>query len=221
MNLASLISFSLLILGSSVSHASLTPQAIALQQFLATQKVDQLWLPNSYVEWKSGATITPTEEEVETQKLPYTSHCSAYVASLAMRLAITLLNPETSRHGNSLLANHQNAWLNSNDANTDGWNETTVDHAEALANQGEFVVASIQNQNPKKPGHIAIVVPDDTLTLQQLQTSGPTITQAGSPSVKVPTGNALRTDTVSGFYLHTHGSLNGIQFFYHDIPSAR
>ncbi len=214
-------SIAILIITASVSNASeLTQKGFALQRFLSDQRVDQLWLPKQYVEWKTGATLFPSEEEVSSQHLPKTSHCSAYVAAVALKLEVPMLNPDNSPDGNILLANHQNAWLNSPEAALLGWAPTSYIEAETLADEGELVIASIPGANPyRNPGHIAIVVPDESLSFTQILITGPTITQAGSPSGRVPTGNSLHTDTVSGFFLHTKGSLQGIQFFHHAITA--
>ncbi len=206
---------------SQVYAFPITEKGQALQRFLRSQKVESLWQPHQYINWKTGEQIFPSEQEIEDQHLQNFSHCSAYVAALASRLAVPFLNAETSPQGNMLLANNQNIWLHSEQAVAKGWASTDEIQAQRLANQGDFVVASIRNENPHKPGHIAIVVPDDQLTETELEESGPTVTQAGSPSEKVPQGNTLATDTVSAFDHHTHGTLEGIEFFEHEIDFDR
>jgi len=202
----------------SLQAGEISPRGLALQRFLIHERVDSLWLPGHYVDWKSGKNIDPSPGEIKRLRLYKTSHCSSYVAAVSMKMGVTMLNPETSPEGNYLLANHQNEWLNSEAGKKAGWNLATEKDAENLANEGKLVIASVENPNHEKSGHIAIVVPDAEITPEQITTQGPTISQAGSPSSPVPNGNSLHTSTVNGFYHHAHGDLKMIQFFYHDIP---
>jgi len=213
-----------LLLLALLSHSNLafaeplTNKGAALKQYLVNEQVEEKWLPGKYVDWKTGATINPTKEEIQKQHLISSSHCSAFVAAVALQFAVPFLNQDNAGPDQVYyLSNHQNEWLNSSAGVAAGWKATTLAQAEGLADQGELVIASFKEVAPKKAGHIAIVVPDDSLTNDRLAQVGPTIIQAGGRSPKVPAGNSAHTDTVSGFYFHTHGKLDGIQFFYHDV----
>ncbi len=198
---------------------SLSPAGENLRTFLISQAVETHWLPKSYINWRTGDPIHPTDDEIQQKHLPFSSHCSDFVAAVSERLQITMLNPETSPDGHRLLANQQAIWLRSKQATELGWHEIALRDSEALANQGQFVVASEANPNPAKSGHIAVVVPDPDRSPEQIETLGPIIMQAGSPSSKVPSGNVLRTDTVSGFDHHDHGNLKLIRFYAHEIKA--
>ena len=88
------------------------------------------------------------------------THCSAFVASVAKRLAIYVLRPPD--HSAVLLANAQMGWLGSAAAAGAGWRPLPDPAAaQTRANQGDLVLAAFENPDPDMPGHIAIVRPSD------------------------------------------------------------
>ena len=79
------------------------------------------------------------------------------------------------------LANQQYDWLQK-EGKEDGWQEVSAAEAQKLANEGRIVVASWQNPDPAKHGHIAVVRPyaDEQFSAEK----GPRITQFGSRNRK-------------------------------------
>ena len=127
----------------------------------------------------------------------------------AERLGIYLLHPP--EHSSVLLANAQQDWLRSTGTNC-GW--FAVDSplkAQRLANQGELVVVTCKNSNPKRPGHIAVVRPsakDDA----SIQSEGPEITQAGLH-------NYIDTNAKEGFKNHPGAfEKQELLYFAHVVP---
>jgi len=115
--------------------------------------VESLWIAGYTVDWETGRSLTGhhvTDGQAHT-------HCSAFVAAIAMRLDIYILRPP--QHGTVLLANAQGAWLDGAGAAW-GWRPLFDEQqAQEAANNGEFVVASYINPDAEKSGHIAIVRP--------------------------------------------------------------
>jgi hypothetical protein len=79
------------------------------------------------------------------------------------------------------LANQQYDWLRK-EGKEQGWEEVTAAKAQKLANDGRIVVASWQNPDPAKHGHIAVVRPyaDQPFSAEK----GPRISQFGSRNRK-------------------------------------
>jgi hypothetical protein len=79
------------------------------------------------------------------------------------------------------LANRQYEWL-LNEGKEKGWQEVSAAEGQKLANQGYIVVASWQNPDPAKHGHIAVVRPyaEHAFSAEK----GPRITQFGSHNKK-------------------------------------
>jgi hypothetical protein len=105
------------------------------------------------------------------------THCSAFVASAAERLGVYILRPP--EHSQALLANAQYDWL-AREGTRRGWTPlaAAID-AQNRANLGDLVVAVYRNHHDDKPGHIAIVRPDDK-AVAAIEHDGPQVTQAGS-----------------------------------------
>jgi hypothetical protein len=182
---------------------------VRLATFLDGTGVDHLWLHGFRVNWETGATISAWGDG-----RPHT-HCSAFVASAAMRLGIYLLRPP--RHSASLLANAQMGWLRSPEAAAEGWQPLPeVTSAQIRANLGELVLAAFENPDPNEPGHIAIVRPSD-VDAATLLAEGPFVTQAGGH-------NALSVPLARGFANHkgawVAGSSGGVRFFAHTVNWA-
>jgi hypothetical protein len=173
-----------------------------LTVFLDGTGVDHLWLHGFKVDWETGTAISTWSDG-----RPHT-HCSAFVASIAMRLGIYVLRPP--QHSQVLLANAQMGWLRSPEAVAMGWQplpEVTL--AQIRANLGELVLAVFENPDANRPGHIAIVRPSE-IDAAALLANGPFVTQAGSH-------NALSVPLAEGFANHKGAWLAGgtgsVRFF--------
>jgi len=137
------------------------------------------------------------------------THCSQFVAAAALMLGIPLLCPVRNQ---KLLANAQFRWLDAEPGRSEGWARLPDGAAaQATANQGQFVLASLHNPDCSKPGHIAIVRPG-TKDAALLLAEGPDVMQAGSL-------NSLRTSLRVGFKNHAkHYHL--ITFFAHAFSAV-
>lgn len=157
--------------GSAATASDITPSGQRLARLLDDMHVDQLWLAGKQVDWRSGK----PNGKVYTVPNGHT-HCSAFAAAAAERLGVYLLHPP--EHSSVLLANAQQDWLSGKGTNQ-GW--FAIDSplkAQTLANEGELVVVTCKNPDPKKPGHIAIVRPSAKSDASVLA-DGPEIIQAG------------------------------------------
>jgi hypothetical protein len=162
----------------------ITPAGERLARFLDDSGVDHLWLAGWHVDWRTGAADRPEPGGPEAH-----THCSAFVAAMADRLHVYILRPP--RHPQELLANAQMRWLADQDAAA-GWRPVAdAAEAQALANRGDLVVASFENPDPRKPGHIAIIRPS-LIGRDALLREGPRITQAGGT-------NHISTTLENGF----------------------
>jgi hypothetical protein len=183
-----------------------------LRRFLDGTDVERLWLPGFKVDWQSGAAIAawPAGTGAHT-------HCSAFVASMAKRLGIYVLRPP--EHRQTLLANAQVAWLRSQPEGPGNWwnLRADVNEAQYQANRGLLVLAGVENPNPAKAGHIAIVRPG-AMQADALATTGPMVTQVGGH-------NALSMPLAHGFRGHRGawqaGGGGTVQFFAHHIDWTR
>ena len=197
--------------GADACCGVLTPSGRRLRRFLDSTGVDQLWLPGYQVDWQTGERTGALPGGANSH-----THCSAFVAAAAMRLGVYILRPP--EHKQDLLANAQMAWLDGPDGQSKGWSKLAgATNAQAAANRGELVVASFRSPDPHKPGHIAIVRPDD-ISLPLLEKEGPMVTQAGAH-------NAIDVSLARGFHDHRgawppDGS-GGVQFFAHAIDWTR
>jgi putative intracellular protease/amidase len=176
---------------------------------LEGMEVEKLWLPGAIVDWKTGL---PTGQPIKDAKGKHT-HCSQFVAAVADRLAIPLLRPP--EHGVVLLANAQYDWLAADAGKRAGWIALKDGAAaQAAANDGRLVLASLKNPDATRPGHIAVVRPgakDAGLLAQE----GPDVMQAGGT-------NALRTSLRKGFGNHKK-EYGQIAFYAHvvELSAAR
>jgi hypothetical protein len=164
-----------------------------LRWFLDGTGVDHLWLAGFRVNWQTGTAVEAWPAGTGSH-----THCSAFAASMAMRLGIYLLRPP--QHRQNLLANAQMGWLRGPEAAADGWH-TLPDAftAQTEANRGRLVTAVFENPNPNKPGHIAIIRPG-RITASALAADGPIVTQAGSHNaLAVPLPRASVGTPVRGY----------------------
>ena len=149
-----------------------TPAALQNFQTIDAMEVERRWLAGVHVNWETGI----PDGRPGTPGGKHT-HCSAFVASAAERLGVYILRPP--EHSQTLLANAQYEWL-AREGMRRGWTPlaAAID-AQNRANLGDLVVAVYRNHHDEKPGHIAIVRPDDK-TLAEVEHDGPQVTQAGS-----------------------------------------
>ena len=176
---------------------------------LEAMEVDKLWLPGAIVDWKTGL---PTGQAIKDAKNKHT-HCSQFVAAATERLGVYVLRPP--EHGVVLLANAQFDWLPSDAGMKAGWVSLKDGAAaQAAANDGRLVLASLKNPDPTKSGHIAIVRPGNK-DAELLAKDGPDIMQAGGT-------NALRTTLRKGFGNHKQ-EYDQIAFYAHavELPPAK
>jgi len=176
---------------------------------LESMEVDKLWLPGAIVDWKTGL---PTGQAIKDATSKHT-HCSQFVAAATERLGVYVLRPP--EHGVVLLANAQFDWLTSDAGKKAGW-VVLKDGvaAQAAANEGRLVLASLKNPDETKSGHIAIVRPGSKNT-ELLAKEGPDVMQAGGT-------NALRTTMRKGFGNHKQ-EYDQIAFYAHavELPAAK
>ena len=170
---------------------------------LESMEVEKLWLPGAIVDWKTGL---PTGQPIKDAKSKHT-HCSQFVAAVADRLAIPLLRPP--EHGVVLLANAQYDWLAADAGKRAGWVALKDGAAaQAAANDGRLVLASLKNPDATRPGHIAVVRPG-TKEAGLLAQEGPDVMQAGGT-------NALRISLRKGFGNHKK-EYDQIAFYAHVV----
>jgi hypothetical protein len=181
----------------------ITPAGQRIVQLLDESDVERRWLAGDRIAWETGLPL-PTAPDAP----PGHTHCSAYVAAMAKRLGVYILRPP--EHGQVLLANAQGNWLA---ASKGGW-RPLADYAaaQAAANQGQLVVASFINPNPRKAGHIAIIRPSEK-DAAALAADGPAEAQAGQH-------NYSHTDLRIGFRYHRGAFDQGlIRCYAHDVPA--
>ena len=174
-----------------------------LLSLLDQSDVEHLWLPRQRVNWETGMP--------EADAPVYSSHCSAFAAAIGKRLGVYMLRPP--EHSPVLLASAQTAWFAHAAGQQAGWHSIAdARQAQTLSNAGELVVASYENPNPRKPGHIAIVRPSLKSTAA-LAEDGPAITQAGAK-------NYANSNVRTGFKHHVEAGqagLVGVLYFGHAI----
>lgn len=182
----------------------ISPAGNSLLKFLDESGVEHLWLAHLHVNWETGK----PDKKADYKGPGKSTHCSAFAAAMAKRLNIYMLRPP--EHGQILLANAQARWFGTHEGIQNGWKSlTNMQEAQKLANEGNFIVATFQSPNPKKPGHIAIIRPAEK-TLEQLLLQGPDIIQAGSQ-------NKLSWNVKAGFEHHKGAWPNNIKYFYHSL----
>lgn len=149
-----------------------TPAALQNFQIVDAMEVERHWLAGRRVDWETGF-----PDGRLANPLGIHTHCSAFVASAAERLGVYILRPP--EHSQTLLSNAQYDWLAHAGARR-GWTPLAdAIEAQNRANLGDLVVAVYRNHDVNKPGHIAIVRPDDK-TVADIERDGPQVTQAGS-----------------------------------------
>jgi hypothetical protein len=177
-----------------------------LRQFYLNKNVENLWIGGQHVNWETGEPDNPNATKgIKT-------HCSSFVAAVCKQKNIYILRPP--RHKTGLLANAQYDWLFTEDAYRKGWrklNDSIYKKAQELANNGIIVTVAYKNPNPKKPGHIALIMPVEKST-DDLFKEGPTLIQAGQT-------NKNFISLKEGFIHHISdwsSATNNIVFFYNE-----
>jgi hypothetical protein len=170
-------------------------------------EVEHHWPAHLHINWETGEPDGKPEKGTGVH-----THCSAFVASAAKQLGVYILRPP--EHGQVLLANAQNEWLE-NEGAARGWHQLkNGQEAEDAANSGELVVASYHNHHDDKPGHIAIVRPS-TKSADAIAAEGPDMVQAGGQNYNVVSAK-------KGFAGHPAAWRDKeIEYFAHDLkPGA-
>jgi hypothetical protein len=183
--------------------AESTPAATRLSRVLDDMQVERRWPAGEHVDWRTGV----PDGKPESGQGKHT-HCSAFVAATAMKLGVYILRPP--EHGQVLLANAQYDWLADEGASR-GWRALDdARSAQEHARRGDLVVATYRNHHDDKPGHIAIVRPDNK-SARELELEGPQIIQAGG-------SNYASTTLKRGFAGHpaawTH---NEVRYYAHAV----
>lgn len=178
------------------------PEGEVLAKQLDAMHVESHWIAGRHVNWRTG--------EPDGRRTPaqgHHSHCSAFVAAVAVKLGVDILHPP--EHSQVLLADAQCNWL-ANEGVRVGWSavETPLD-AQRLANRGEFVVACYESPDPTLPGHIAVVRPA-AVSRRRIESEGPQVTQAG-------TENFRSTTLARGFRHHARAwARRAVRFYRHE-----
>lgn len=80
--------------------------------------------------------------------------------------------------------------------NPDKWQRIKMSEAQALANQGYFVVAGWENPNPQKSGHVVVVVPGEEVNGGKWAPKVPVVLEMGprKREVKYPINGSFGKD---------------------------
>ena len=165
--------FLILLTSSFCQSIKVDSFGLKLRQFYLNENVENRWLAGQHINWETGEPDNPNATKgIKT-------HCSTFVASVCKQRNIYILRPP--EHKTGLLANAQFDWLFSEEAYKIGWRQikdSIYQKAQELANKGYIVTAVYKNPDPKKPGHIALVMPTEK-SIEDLYEEGPTVIQAG------------------------------------------
>jgi hypothetical protein len=193
--------------GQQTSH--IDEKGSTLRNFYLSLNVENLWISGHHINWQTGQQDNPKAEHgIHT-------HCSAFAAAACKKLNIYLLRPPD--HGQLLLANAQYDWLQTQEARDHGWKPVREGdiyaQSQQLANQGYIVLAIYKNPNPKIPGHVALVMPDE-LSKRKLEEFGPSLIMAG-------THNHNRISLREGFKSHIHSwpEQEILFYYYGNLPA--
>lgn len=180
---------------------SITANGRKLLKLLDSSRVEELWQKGYRVDWETGQTVAVSSN-------PSSTHCSAFAAAFSKKVGIYLLRPP--EHKQSLLANAQYDWLQTNSAANEGWVKVNSSlEAQNLANKGFLVVAAFKNPDEKRPGHISVIRPA-VKTLRQIEKEGAQTTQSGNT-------NAYSISLRRGFSNHPGAFPDGVIFYEHPI----
>jgi len=190
-----------------------------LRVFLDGSHVETRWIADFHVIWQTGQRVGPAHGDPAEN-----THCSAYVAAMALYLDFYVLRPPN--HKQFLLANAQVAWLGGEGdapgptAAQSGWRALgasgeagALDAAVTAANLGKLVFAGYLQPptagpggtSVQKPGHICIVRPQDGFPADE----GPQVATAGVKNFKSASMRFAFGD-------HPLAFPDNIQLFVHD-----
>lgn len=165
-----------------------------LRVFLDGTHVETRWIADHHVIWQTGQSNGPAEGDPA-----HHTHCSAYVAAVALYLDIYILRPPN--HKQLRLANAQVSWLggvgteSGPTAAESGWSSLgasggagVLDNAIAAANAGRLVIAGYFQPPTQQPdgsqiqlaGHIVVVRPQEAFP----PATGPQVATAGVKNFK-------------------------------------
>ena len=138
-----------------------------MTEFLERIPVETRWLAGHHITWTTGQQDRADGVAPETA-----SHCSAFVAAVALALDLYVLRPPNASQ--ELLTNKQYDWLNGKQfppaptAQASNWQALGLSggagvlaQAVSRANAGQLVLAAFASADRHKPGHICIVRPQD------------------------------------------------------------
>jgi len=151
--------------------------------------VEKKWQKGNVINCMTGETFLEETEKYDPPKLKRLTYCScfAYATSKALGLPNKALlpHPENNKEFVPTLSNKQIEWLET-EGIKNGWNYIKTENrdenftqAQKFANQGYFVLATYKNANPKRVGHIAVVIPSNK-NIEKIKLEGPDIAQAGT-----------------------------------------
>jgi hypothetical protein len=184
-----------------------------LLAFLDGLPVEARWLAGHRIVWQTGQQDGPDGVGPEDH-----THCSAFVAAVALDLDIYVLRPP--HHTQELLANAQVEWLGGATfpgpaAAASGWSSLgkasdagALAAAVSAANSGKLVIAGYRQPDVdgvETPGHAAIVRPQTTAPSAE---NGPQVTMAGTRNWREITMRAA-------FASHPQAWPGGIALFVH------
>ncbi len=184
----------------------ITPAGERLAGLLDSLDVEHRWLIHRHVDWRTGL----PDQAAESAGPGRATHCSAFAAAVGLRLGVYLLRPPA--HGQTLLASAQTRWLAGPEGAAAGWRPVERQlEAQALANQGQLVVISFANPNPRRPGHIVVVRPS-LKTAAALAVEGPQVIQAA-------THNRASHPASLSFLAHPGAWPLQVRMFAHEVPA--
>lgn len=190
---------------SALCCGPITAEASRVLRVLEASNIRRLWANGRHIDCNTGMPDRPLAYVGPNKS----THCSCFAAAMAKRLGIYLLRPP--EHPQQLLANAQVTWLNGAEARQMGWIRVSRrDVAQRMANQGAFVMAAVQNANPRRPGHVTIVRPE-MLTRAQMAEGGLMLAHSGFQ-------NKLRVNEKTAFVRHPGAWPDGIRYFAHPVP---
>lgn len=151
--------------------------------------VEEKWQKGNVINCKTGETLLEETEKYASSKLKRLTHCSCFAYAVSKALGLPnkslLPHPENDQEFIPTLSNKQAQWLETEGVRN-GWNYIKTENrddnfiqAQKFANQGHFVVSIYKNVNPKRAGHIAVVIPSSK-DMEKIKLEGPDIAQAGT-----------------------------------------
>ena len=168
---------------------NMSETAKKILEIINSLNVERKWQKGSIINCKTGETLLEETEKYDSPKLKRLSHCSCFVYAASKALGLPnkslLPHPEGDKEFIPALLNKQAEWLETEGVKN-GWSYIKTANrddgfvqAQKFANQGHFVVSVYKNANPKRAGHIAVVIPSSK-DVEKIKLEGPDIAQAGT-----------------------------------------